>query len=80
MSEIDEIDDQDVKMFYEKLVLFEEMGLYESMFDRGCDDEEEILKNHQNDKLYVKCLDCGHKIEQSRCGKCGSRKMELHSE
>lgn len=76
----DEIDDQDVKMFYEKLVLFEEMGLYESMFDRGCCDEEQILKNHKNDKLYVKCLECGHKIEQSKCDKCGSSKMELHSE
>jgi len=79
---VDEMTDSDVRMYYERLVLFEEMGLFESMFDRGCDDEENILAKHSNDKLKIRCGDCGGKIRihVSKCDNCGSRKMELDNE
>lgn len=72
----------DVMMFYEKLVLFEEMGLFESMFDKGLEDEKEILAKHSNDKLKVRCFDCGNsiRVHVSKCDNCGSRRLELGKE
>ena len=82
MTNLDEEEEVDVMMFYEKLVLLEEMGLFESMFDKGLEDEEEILAKHSNDKLKVRCYDCGNsiRIHVSKCDNCGSRKMELDKE
>jgi Zn finger protein HypA/HybF involved in hydrogenase expression len=79
---VDEMTDSDVRMYYERLVLFEEMGLFESMFDRGCVDDEKILAKHINDKLKIRCGDCGKKIRVhvSKCDNCGSREMELNNE